>query len=221
MLQKTRAITLRAVKYGESGIIAHLYTENFGRQSFLIHGVRGKNGIINSYLLQPLILLDVDIYYKEGRDLQRIKELKPFISPQNLRFDIRKSTITLFLCEILSKTLREGESNKELFNFLINSIQVLNMIERGIENFHLIFLLQFTKFLGIYPMENEDFDYCSTKSKISLQKLLDYSLSDSSLLILDHDERQELLDIIIIYYGTHLSGFGQIQSMKIFRELFH
>jgi DNA repair protein RecO (recombination protein O) len=221
MLQKSRAITLHTVKYAESGTIAHIYTEKFGRQSFLLHGVRKKSSVINPYLLQPLALLDLDVYFKKGRDLQRIKEVKPYIYLKNIRFDIRKSTISMFLCEILYKTLREAESNEEMFNFLINAIQLLEATDKGIENFHLIFLLQYSKFLGIYPIDNEEFIYTSTKSKINLQNLLHHSLSDTSLLILDHDERQELLDIIILYYQSHLYGFGQIQSVRILREVFH
>jgi DNA repair protein RecO (recombination protein O) len=221
MLQKTRAITLHSVKYGESSTIAHFYTENFGRQSFLIHGVRKKNSLINSQLLQPLALSDINGSFKEGRDLQRIKEIKPIIYLQNLRFDIRKSTISIFICEILYKTLREAESNKELFNFLINAIHLLDITDRGIEYFHIIFLIQYTKFLGIYPLDNEEFFYPTSKSKISIQNLIHQSLSDTSLLKFDHVERQELLDEIIIYYKTHLSGIGQIHSLKILREVFH
>jgi DNA repair protein RecO (recombination protein O) len=221
MLQKSRAINLHSVKYGESGIIADLYTENFGRQSFLIHGVRKKKSIIGSYLLQPLALIDIEAYYKEGRDLQRIKEVKPLIHLQNIRFNILKSSIAIFLCEILYKTLREAESDKKLFNFLINAIQLLDMTESGIENFHLIFLLQYSKFLGIFPMDNEDFIYHTTKTEINLQELLKHSLADTSQLRIDYFDRMELLDIIIIYYKTHLSGFGQIESLKIFQEVFH
>jgi DNA repair protein RecO (recombination protein O) len=221
MLQKTRAITLHSFKYGESGIIAHLYTENFGRQSFLIHGVRKKNSTISSYLLQPLAILDIEVYFKEARDLQHIKEVKPSTYLHDIRFNIHKSTIAIFLSEILYKTLRESEPDKKLFDFLLNAIQLLDISKNGIENFHLIFLLQYTKFLGIYPIDNEDFIYHNAKSGLNLQKLLQHSLADLNSFILEYTERQELLDIINIYYKSHISGFGQIQSLKILREVFY
>jgi DNA repair protein RecO (recombination protein O) len=221
MLQKSKAIVLNSVKYGESGVIAHLYTEKFGRQTFLVHGIRKKKSIISSNSLQPLALLDIEAYYKEGRDIQHTKEIKPYLYLQNIRFDIRKSTIAIFLCEILYKTLREAESNRLLFDFLLNSIQLLDMTEKGIENFHLIFLLQYSKFLGIYPINNEDFIIYGTKSEFNLRKLLQHSLADIGVFMFDHFERQELLDSIISYYKTHLSGFGQMESLSILREVFH
>ncbi len=220
MLQKLRAIVLNSIRYGESGIVAQTYTDSYGRISFLIHGVRKRKSRMSAYLFQPLSLLDLDAYIKEGRDLQNIRDARSSLPLQRLHFDVHKSSIAMFLGEVLHKTLRETDSNPQLFSFLVHAIQILDMSEKGIQNFHLIFLLQLTKFLGIYPINYDEFSSYRTRSDIPVSNLLDYSLSDISSLSLDHQTRRELLDNIIRYYTDHIEGLGQIRSLEVLKTVF-
>jgi len=220
MLQKTRAIVLNSVKYGESGIIVQVYTENFGRQSFLIHGVRKRKSKFNYSLFEPLSLLNLDIYFKESRSLQTLKEVKPSIILHHLPFDIKRSSIAIFLGEILYRCLREIEPNKSLFNYLFHAIQILDVNEQGIENFHLVFLIQFSKFLGIYPENNTQLYQYKTNTGLQLNDLLEYSLQDVSKLKIERTNRLELLDRLIDYYRDHLEGMGEIKSLHILHEVF-
>jgi DNA repair protein RecO (recombination protein O) len=221
MLHHLKAIVLHSVKYGESGIIAQVFSNLFGRQSFLIHGVRKKNSKISPYLLQPLSLLDIVGYIKETREIQRIKELKASVPLQQLHFDIRKSSIALFLSEILNKTLREADSNLPLFDYLSHAIQALDISEKGIENFHLIFLMQYTKFIGIYPRDNRDHININPHQSVGIFDLIKYSLSETSEIKLDNKERRELLNELIQYYKYHFEELGTINSLEILREIFH
>jgi DNA repair protein RecO (recombination protein O) len=220
MLHHLKAIVLHSVKYGESGIIAQVFSDLFGRQSFLIHGVRKKKSKISPYLFQPLSLLDIVGYIKETRDIQHIKELKASVPLQQLHFDIRKSSIALFLSEILNKTLRETDSNLALFDYLSQAIQVLDITEKGVENFHLIFLMQYTKFIGIYPRDNRDHININTEQSFSIFDLIKYSLSDTSEISIDNKERRLLLNELIQYYKYHFEGLGKINSLEILHEIF-
>lgn len=219
MLHHLKAIVLHSIKYGESGIIVQVYSNLFGRQSFLMHGVRKRNSKISPYLFQPLSMLDIVGYVKETREIQRIKELKASVPLQHLHFDIRKSSMSLFLSEILNKTLRETDSNIELFDYISHAIQMLDISEKGIENFHLIFLIQYTKFLGIYPKEN--IDHLNSPQSAGLLELMQYSISDISEININNKERRRLLNELIKYYQYHIEGLGTIKSFEVLREVFN
>lgn len=221
MLQHLKAIVLHSVKYGESGIIAQVFSDLLGRQSFLVHSVRKKNSKISPYLFQPLTLIDIVGYIKENREIQRLKEIKASVPLQKLHFDIRKSSIALFISEILNKTLREADPNPALFNYLSHAIQILDIAETGIENFHLIFLMQYTKFIGIFPKDNKDHMFLNGSHSLDIFDLTEYSLSETSEIRIPHTDRQELLDELVYYYCYHIEGLGTIKSIEVLREVFN
>jgi DNA repair protein RecO (recombination protein O) len=221
MLHKIKAIVLHTLKYAETGIVVHAYTDAYGKQAFLVQGVRKKNSRIHANLFQPLSLLEIEAYYKENRDLQRIKEVKSASNLYHLNFDVRRSAIALFISELLYRSLREVEPNQKLFDYVFHSIQILEMSENGIENFHLIFLAQFTKFLGIFPGEDSTLQQFLKEKKINLPNLWDYSLSDSAKIKLPSAIRSEILNHLVTYYQSHLDGIGPINSLKILQEVFH
>src|SRR5680860_561220 len=101
MLATTEGIVLHFIKYGESSVIATIYTREFGRQSFYINAARSKKSKYKASLLQPLFLVDLVTYQKQNREIQRVKEMKGSQTYQNIPFDIIKSTQVIFLAEIL------------------------------------------------------------------------------------------------------------------------
>ena len=131
MLQKTRGIVLHSLKYGDSAIVTTIYTEAFGRISFILQGTHGRKSIIKSNLLKHLFLLEMEVDHKQGRELQRVKELKNISPYSSLPFVISKSTQAIFLAEILGKVLHEEESRPELFEFLFHSFQIFDLMEEG------------------------------------------------------------------------------------------
>lgn len=221
MLQKTRSIVLSHLKYGDSGLIVRTITENQGRLSFIAHGVRKKKSKFNPYLFEPLSLLDIELYYKANRDLHTLKEAKPSILLQHLYFDIKKSTIAIFLSEILSRSLQEVESNKSLFNFIFHAVQILDVAQKGIENFHLIFLIQFSKFIGIYPKNNQELIHYQIDGEVQISDLLDHSLTDIDKLHMKNDNRSKLLNQLVNYFRHHLEGMAEIKSLAVLRTVFH
>lgn len=220
MLYKTRAIVLNHIKYGDSSLIVRVLTEKLGRQSFLVHGVRKKKNKINPYLFEPLSILKVDLYYKQNRDLHTLKDVKPEVILHQLHFDIRRSTIAIFLSEIIHRSLQEVESNANLFDYLFNAIQILDVIDKGIENYHIIFLLHFSKFLGIYPKNNTELVQYNTTEAVQLIDLIDHPLSEIDQLNITPKNREKLIDQLIAYYQNHLEGMGNIKSLPVLRTIF-
>jgi DNA repair protein RecO (recombination protein O) len=232
MLVKTHAIVLHFVKYAESSIIASLYTEMFGRQAFLINAVRTRKSKYPASFFQPLTVLEIDMYYKAGRDIQRIKEIACPWHFHSIPFTVTKSTIALFISEILYKTLKEEEANPQLFHFLASSIQLLDMKDEGIQNFHLVFLLQYSKFLGIYPLQTDSDGIHADQSLFLLsadftdgEKRLLEQLANSSLSTLDSFElsnstRGLLLDKLLNFLIYYLDQNTKIRSLKVLKEVF-
>src|SRR6187431_33577 len=139
MLHKTRGIVFRFTKYGDSSIIVTIFTELFGIQTYIVNGVRSKSAKGKIALFQPLTLLDLVVYYKENASIKRIKEVKCLHQYQTLLTDIRKSSLAMFINEILNKSVKDESHANEIFEYLLSSLTLLDHQETNIENFHLIF----------------------------------------------------------------------------------
>ena len=240
MIHTLKGIVLHYVKYKENSAIVYVYTDQFGRQAYLVNSIRGKKSRFSSNLLQSLTLLELEAYHKEGRELQRIKELRNYMPYRTIPYDHRKSSQALFLAEILYRVLREEDPNTELFKFLESSLQILDILEDNPSNFHLVFLVQLTKFLGFYPennygeertgfdMRNGQFsngsdihpDYFDRKSSELLYQLLGSNFNDLSQITVDQELRVQFLEDIMNYYRLHLHGVGNLKSLPVLQELY-
>jgi len=172
MIYNTRGIVLHHLKYSETSVIAKIYTELFGLQSYLINGVRSKKATIKANILQPLSLVDMVVYHKEKSRLQRIREVSGNPPFSSIPYDIAKSSIALFIAEILYKSIREEEANTNLFEFLFHSIHILDLTAGNCANFHLLFMLQLTKHLGFYPngKYSDKFNFFDLREGVFLER---------------------------------------------------
>jgi DNA repair protein RecO (recombination protein O) len=233
MLIKTRAIVLHQIKYGESSLIVSLYTEKYGRLTCIANGVRGKRVRFPVTFFQPLTLLEIDMYYKQSRELYRIKEIYCPFHYNTIPFNIKKSTIALFIAEILYRTLQEEESNTSLFAFLFHSFQFLDTNDEGIANFHLMFLLYFSQYLGIFPEELKGirngihspelqiFNGLPDDAIEAVAIILSNPPAQLELVELTNHSRSILLERILKFYAEHLDGLSRLKSVQILREIFN
>jgi len=219
MLQKLKGIVLYSIKYNETSLFLHIYTDKYGRQSFLAYRTRKKKSKSNAYLFHPLSLIELEVDLKENREIQKIIEANFDHIYSQLYYDVKRSTIAIFLGEILNKNIRETEPNKQLFDFIYNAVQLLDVAKEGIENFHLIFLIQLSKFLGFYPTMDYELKI-EADLRNEFHSLVNISLTELDKIKISNSDRQRLLDIILELYKVHLTGPGQIQSLKILREVF-
>lgn len=241
MFHTTRGIVIHTHKFGDNSLIAMIYTESFGRMSFMLQGIRGKKTQVKANLLKQLYLLEMEVDHKPGRELQRVREIKNIAPFGSIPFGVAKSTQAIFLAEILGKVLHEEEARTELFEFLFHSIQILDLLNDGINNFHLVFLLQLTRFLGFSPTNNYSeanpiFDMIGGKF-VSLPPphpwFLKISESRSFALVLDLNYQNSsgfkpvkglrpiLLDSILDFYSLHLGNKLNLKSLEIIREVLH
>mgnify|MGYP003592803638 CR=1 FL=1 len=231
MLSRTRAIVLKTTKYSDTSVILKLYTELHGLRSYIVSGVHGKKS--KAALLLPLSLLDVVANHTEKAKLIRPKELSLAHPLQSVHSDIQKSSLLLFLNEVIYKSIKEEEANEQLFSFLFDSILWLEHSPESIANFHLKFLLTFSQHLGFYPHESysenspwfnlQEGVFSNQKTNYSLDenlsKLLFESLSGNYSNITNKEIRKSLLDKILLFYELQVHGFGKIKSLDVLHEI--
>jgi len=240
MLEKTRGIVLHQIKYTDSGIIAQLYTRDFGRQSFLIRGMRNKKAGKHNILFQPLFILDIEMQYKSSSEMQAMKEFSVAFTPYNIHSDIKKGVVAIFLGEVLTSVLKEESPHMEMFDFLEESIKYFDKSIEGFANFHLAFLAGLSSYLGFEPsvrsgINDKFFDlkdgafvpvppthgfYADNAVSDILARFFSASYEESESISLTGALRNEVLETIVKYYSLHLPGLSKIKSLEVLKEVF-
>ena len=229
MLYKTRGIVLNFVKYRETSIVTRIYTEDFGLQSYIVNSVRGSNrkGRSKISFFQPLTLLDLVVYYKKTAGLTRISDVRCAEPYQTIPYHVAKSSIALFVTEVLNKSLKEEEGDSELFSFIQQSLLVFDHMDTGYENFHLQFMLKLSRYLGFIPQSARDF-FTQVYERVgkpsdmqeeerTLDQLLKNQYTDHASL--PRTMRQQLLNELIKFYQLHVASFGEIRSLAVLQEV--
>ncbi len=241
MIVNTPGIVLHSMKYSETGIIARIYTGKLGLQSYLVPGVRKNKSRIKKNLFQTLSVLDMVVYHKERDGLQRIREISCQNPYKSIHYDINKSAIAIFLAEIMKHSLKNQEANPQLYEFMQHALFYLDNTTERIAEFHLVFLLKLSKYLGFQPRNNFDASFCyfnlqegvfqnrpahagmylsKTLSKYFFH-LANADLLQSESIIIPKENRRELLQKIVDYYRYHLEGMPEIKSTAILETVLH
>ncbi len=238
MLHKTRGIVLKNTNYSENSVIVQIFTEKFGIQSYLINGVKKPKAKIKNNILQPLHLLEMVVYHKQASNLQRVAEAGQLPLLQTIPYDITKSSIALFLNEVVYKCIRHQGPDEALFEFIFRSIELLDSLQKNLNIFHLHFLLRLTQYLGFYPeLINRNYPFFDLKEgcfvnsipahRLFLQtpdtsyflELLTSNYTEALKTPLQGFEKKYLLERILEYYQLHVDGFGEIRSHRILEEV--
>lgn len=220
MLLKTRGIVFRFVRYGETSIIVTMFTEVLGLQTYIVNGVRSKSAKNKIALYQPLTLLDLVVYHKENASILRIKELQCAHPYMTLTVDVKKSTLALFINELLNRTVKDQSHPEEIFSFLFDSLVTLDLMSTHYENFHLSFLIKLSRFLGFganFSQEVLGARLVSDEEEMILKQLLSSDYQER--LIITNLQRRTLLEVMIRFYRQHLDGFGEMKSIAVLRDV--
>lgn len=237
MLLETTGIVFRTVKYGESSVIADIFTEEKGLHTFIAGGVRSAKARMPFSLFQPMMVVDMVAYFRDDPNaMNRLKELRAGEIWQSIPFDIRRGAVALFMAEICRKSIQETEENRELFNFLLEHLRWLDTSPHPIANLHLHFLLGLSGFLGFQPQVDSEmvgelfFDLKEgTFSPVPLshRQQLEPEATDQMLAIfnaslenchtveLTRAERKSLLHKLLQFYEFHVPGFSGANTPDI------
>lgn len=238
MLSKNRIIVLHTIKHSDSGMVVQCYSETRGRIACYFFA-KGKQ--LRSTMMFPLSILDVVLFsrHQEGSSMPVIKEAVQISPFYNLKTDIRKGAISLFMCELLLRTVRESSPDSSMFAFLSNSVLLLDAIEEGVENFHLHFAVNLCKILGYMPEDNYSEntphfnvgrgtfsrDYTEALCFLPEDSRLLHQILSTPLTALENikcngESRNRFLGRIIDYLSFHISLRTELKSLPILRELF-
>ena len=237
MLIKTRGIVLSYLKYRESSIIARVYTERLGVQKYIVNSVRKAKPPGRIALFQPFTLLELVAYVARGSSgLTRLSEYRCAEPFQSLPYEVQKSSVVLFLSEVVSRAVREEEQNEPLFRFLHDSIMAFDRQTTGTENFALVFLLELATYLGFGISSGAELTdqvimagHAPTAKgeagppMLRLREFdgyLDELLRDPATSAIPNGRvRHELLHVIIRFYQLHVEQMGEIRSLDILSEV--
>ena len=230
---KTKAIVLQTIKYGDSSLIVKMLTKESGIQSYMVKGVFGKKSKMKAALFQNMTLLEI-VADSGDNNLGFIREISLSHCYKSIATDIKKSTIIIFISELLSKSISEGESDTELFDFIYDSMIWLDDATTDYANFPIVFAIQLCKFLGFFPnidtySEGSSFDLLDGNFKMTQNDLyqIDTELSKhfysicapQSEVMLNNAIRRKLLESIVTYYKLHANEVRDIKSYEILRML--
>lgn len=227
MIRKTSGLVLSSIRYKDTSIIVKIFTRELGLKSYLINGVRSMGKGSKMALYQPLTLLDLVVYNKENSGLQRISEAKLQRAHQRIPFDFSRTSIALFMTEVINRSIYENYQNESLFDFLSESVVILDQGEALLAHFPLVFLIEKAKYLGFSPEEAEGFILESNKQPFSheelpitityLENLLEekYFCSRKISGIL----RRKLLDHLLDFYAQHMENPSTFKSLAVIRQV--
>ena len=238
MLKLTEAIVLRRLKFQENSLIITLFTREFGVKPYLVRGVlKSKKGGLKAAHFQLLNQMEIVAKHNEKGSLNSIKELRVINPYTTLLFDYSKQSIAMFIADLLFHAIKEEQDQSDLFDFIKESLNWLYVSDNFVD-FHLIFMMRLTRFLGFYPEdptgELKVFDlregkfvnyasnpFCLTnRESLLLQGLMSMSFADLSIKRFNNAERKTLLDLMLKYYDLHLPQFGQLKSYQVLKEVF-
>lgn len=234
---ETTGIVFRTIKYGETSVIADIFTAEKGLHTFIGGGVRSAKARMPFNLFQPMMVVDMVAYFRDdSKGMHRLKELRAGEVWQAIPFDIRRGAVTLFMAEICRKSIQEAEENQELFSFLLETLRWLDTSPHPIANLHLHFLLGLSGFLGFQPqvdvVESEElfFDlkegtfspvpllhthYLEPDATAQMLALFNANLENCHEVVLSRSERKLLLTKLLQFYEFHVEGFTGVNTPDI------
>lgn len=240
MMTKTRAIVLRQVKYGDASIIIDMLTRELGRIAFAVRLPKTARGKLKKQFFRPLTIVDVEFDYRERISLQRIRDIRIATPYYNIETDAVKLAEALFLAEFLHYATRSEQQNVPLFSFIETSLLWLDAASEGYANFHLVFMMRLSRFIGFYP-NLEDYvtgccfdlrearfvaavpthpDHLNPVEAGRIQTLMRMTLDTMRLFRMSRSERNRITEILIHYYRLHVPQMPELQSLGVLQELF-
>lgn len=237
---KTEAIVLRSVKYGDASLIVDMLTKEQGRVSFIVRIPKTQKGKMKKQLFQPMTILSIVFNYRQKVSLQHLRDISIAQPYTSIPMDPRKIGVAMFLAEFLTYATRDEQDNEPLFMYIKSSLRWLDEANDGFANFHLIFMMRLSRFIGFWPnLDNYregclfdlregrftsltplHHDFLQPDEARLLLTLMDMDYSSMSHLRINRTQRNRITDIIITYYRLHIAGMPEIRCLDVLKELF-
>lgn len=244
---KTKAIVLHTLKYGEATLIVDMLTEEKGRVSFATGIPKTSKARVKKQFFQPLSILELEYDHRDRASLQRIRDVRLAAPYTTLPFDPVKLSVALFLAEFLYHVTRDEQSNRPLFQYVEQSLLWLDTAQQSFANFHLVFMMRLSRFVGFYPnvevrehstriipeglffdLREAAFvdsaplhpDFLQPEEASRVRTLMRMNYESMRLFRLSRAERNHITELLLLYYRLHIPQMPELQSFAVVRELF-
>lgn len=243
MLERTRGIVLHTIRYDDDQVIADIFTESRGNLSFMVRQPRSRRSQVRSVLLRPLSILELDFDYRAQHNMQRIREMRVAVPYVELPYHPLKCALALFLAEFLHYALRSEEGNQSLFRYLEFGLRWLDEARGGLANFHLVFLVRMSRFMGFWPNVEEcggaPADVCAFDLREGVlccevpmhndvlrgeearlvPLFLRVNFRSMDRLQMTRKQRNRVLEVIISYYRLHVPEIPELKSVAVLHDM--
>ncbi len=206
---------LAVTKVGDKSLVLHTLSPDWGRRSFITSVSRKTPPA----LFLPLSLLEAEVLENPKSELWRLREVSSGAPLNGIRNDIRKNSMTLFMSEVLYRTVHEGAYEDGLYEWCRKSILTLDALETDFSNYHLRFLLEFAGALGFSP-SMEDLAPFAGEHLGVLKQLLSCSEAESMLIPMNGAQRNAVASLLLDYIGHHTENQITVRSLQVLRELY-
>ncbi len=240
MTEKITGIVLDITRHSDKMSIVTLFTRSRGRIAFLSPVGSGKSGKLRQARLQPLSILEAEINYRQTVELQRLGSFTLREVWCDLYFDPVKRLIVLFLAEFLNRLLRATMPDENMWDYISNSLWLLDRLRTGIADFHVAFLSSLLPFAGIQPdgatykegyffdmragafvdMKPPHNDYLAGEEARLAATLSRITYSNVKVLHLNGQLRREILEKLLRYYSIHFPGTANLRSIDVIHDIF-
>lgn len=239
MLVNTNAIVISAIKYAEADLIVKCYTQSSGLKTYILRGIlKSRKGKFKTSLFQPLTQLELVAKHKDKGTLEYLQDAKVLHHYTSLHTNVVKGTLVLFLSEVMRSSIQEEEQNESMYEYLESTLNWLDN-HHNIANFHLLFLLKLTRFLGFYPDEVQEDSlyfnmlegifqdvktnpYCiEGPNLVLLKQLIGTNFDELESIKLSQSGRSNFLNMLLSYYQIHIENFKKPKSLTVLNEIFH
>ena len=216
MTQNTELIVLHTTKFGENSLVVHTLSRDYGRRSFLVKGT-GRKSMMSLFL--PLNVLEADILETNKSTLFTARNLTAKHPLLGIRNNMFKNSMTMFLSEVLYRTVKDGAKEEGLFEWCERNILLLDAIQSDFSNFHIRFLLEFAIALGFSPESRDLTPFAGDRFPI-IERFMKEDFAASMLIPLSGAVRNEIAEDILRYLEFHTESSINVNSLKVLRELF-
>lgn len=240
MTEKFQGIVIDVRRHTDRHDIVTLYTRSHGRVAFLSPTAKGKEGRMRQARLLPLSVIETETRFKLTAELQRLGAITPLHVWGEIYAHPVKRLIALFLSEFLNRLLRESMPDSRLWDFLVDSLSYLDAMQKGVADYHIVFLASLLPFAGIQPdasgyrdgymfdMRAGVFTFGSLRTTDILTgpeaafaaKICRISFANARALRLNGTLRARILNTLLAYYGLHFPGVNGLKSLQIIHEIF-
>lgn len=240
MQEKSRVIILRTVKYGDDKVIIDMLSRDYGRMSVIWRFPKMGKGKVRRQLFQPLMILELVFERKSPTSLPLLKDARLAEPYSTLLFDHVKLSVSFFIAEFLVFTMRDEQRNASLFDFIEKSLLWYDSASGTTANFHLMFMMRVSMFLGFYPdmdtftpdsyfdlragqfVSSAPFhkDFLTPSDARSIVTLMRMSPANMHLFRMSHTERNRIVEILLRFYSLHIPSFHGLKSWEVLKEVF-